>query len=177
MIKKTPKSLKILSDLEDQGRIVLKRIMGDYKVTVQDMKELDKIQKKLDYKQKEEDNIEVFQINCFGEKSLSCDFVYIGIYSLHPDTEVSLAYSFKTNYCKATLSGEEGINDLAVAKNVDSDDDDKCNLEHKAENCSSCMLCSGYRNEKFKDEIKKYISSIIIDKKKFSDFSDEVLEI
>ena len=103
--------------------------------------------------------------------------MYVGIYSLHPETEVCLAYSFKTNYCKATLSGEEGINDLAVAKNVESDEEDECKLDHKAELCSSCMLCSGQRTEKFKDEIKKYIDNIMRDKKRFNEFSEEVLEI
>ena len=178
MIRKTPKTLKILQDFEDKGLIVSKRIKGEYKVTVNDILQVDKIKRRLEYKQKEEDNIEVFQINVFGEKSLSSDFVYIGIYSLHSETEVSLAYSFKTNYCKATLSGEDGINDLAVAKNIESEEDDLCQLEHKpTEQCNNCMLCSGQRNEKFKDEIKKYITSIIHDQKKFAEFKDEVLEI
>lgn len=73
----------------------------------------------------------MFQINAFGEKTFSNDFVYLAIYSLHPETEVSLAFSFKTDYCKATLSGEEAFNDLAIAKHAVDDDDHVNHKTHK----------------------------------------------
>jgi hypothetical protein len=45
MIKKTFKNVKILQELEDDGKVVLKRIQADYKVTVQDEMEIEKIKK------------------------------------------------------------------------------------------------------------------------------------
>lgn len=39
------------------------------------------------------------------------------------------------------------------------------------------MLCSGQRNEKFKDEIKNYIHGIMNNKVKFNSFQEEVVEI
>lgn len=50
---------------------------------------------------------ESFIISNFGEKNFSVDFVYLGVYSMTPDMEVDVAYSFKVDNCKNFIKSDK----------------------------------------------------------------------